>query len=298
MHIKELVQKKQNLENIKLKVNNDKNILLINILNLTKKLSFYLDSALLNSNLLKFLKSKYTISNNFITDSKPTTHKFLFHKTRELYVYITEEQKYGTESYTRYENEILARAKKAEIDLITIGERAESFAQLHKFNQLLHFENTLFKNLTTLLTKTIKILFIENNYTKVNFVLNSNKNFKDVFTVLPLEAFDVAKLLHTESVVDKNSQFLSFAEIYPNIENFIESQISIFLENAINSLITESSFYAAKNNLVTIDKKIKQLDDELLLLTKRINRVKQEKQIEEITFLTKKKRTIFEEGGK
>lgn len=296
MHIKELVQKKQNLENIKIKVNNDKNILLINILNLTKKLSFYLDSALLNSNLLKFLKSKYTISNNFITNPTTTSKNFLFRKPRELYVYITEEQKYGTDSYTRYEKEILARVKKSEIDLITIGERAKNFASQNKFNVLLHFDNTLLKGLTTLLTKTIKILFIENNYSKVHFVLNSNKNFKDPFTVLPLEAFDVDKLVHSESQNLKND-FLLITEIYPNIENFIESQISIFLENAINSLITESSFYAAKNNLVTIDKKIKQLDDELLLLTKRVNRIKQEKQIEEITFLTKKKLTIFEEGN-
>ncbi|AKF41052.1 hypothetical protein AAW50_01195 [Mycoplasmopsis canis] len=296
MHIKELLQKKQNLENIKLKVNNDKNILLINILNLTKKLSFYVDNSLLNSKLLNSLKTKYNIKNNFIQSNKIEQAKNFFRKSKELYVYITEEQKYGTDSYSRYEKEILNRVKNSNIDFITIGERAKMFADQNKLNVIKYFENSSIKNLSTILTKMIRILFVENNYSKVNFVLNSNKNYKDPFTVLPLENFDVDKLLNIETNKNNNLD-INNTKIYPNIENFIESQIFVFLENAVNSLIIESSFYSAKNNLVTIDKKIKQIDEDLLLVSKRVNRFKQEKQIEEIILLTKKKKTIFEEGN-
>ncbi|AMD81166.1 hypothetical protein MCANPG14_01776 [Mycoplasmopsis canis PG 14] len=296
MHIKELLQKKQNLENIKLKVNNDKNILLINILNLTKKLSFYVDNSLLNSKLLNSLKTKYNIKNNFIQSNKIEQAKNFFRKSKELYIYITEEQKYGTDSYSRYEKEILNRVKNSNIDFITIGERAKTFADQNELNVIKYFENSSIKNLSTILTKMIRILFVENNYSKVNFVLNSNKNYKDPFTVLPLENFDVDKLLNIETNKNNNLD-INNTKIYPNIENFIESQIFVFLENAVNSLIIESSFYSAKNNLVTIDKKIKQIDEDLLLVSKRVNRFKQEKQIEEIILLTKKKKTIFEEGN-
>ncbi|CCP24362.1 F0F1 ATP synthase subunit gamma [Mycoplasmopsis cynos] len=296
MHIKDLIQKKRNLENIHVKVNNDKNILLINILNLTRKLSFYVDNALLNSKLLDGLKEKYNIKNNFIQSNKFTQLKHKIKKPRELYIYLTEEQKYGTDSYSRYENEILKRSKDSSIDFISIGERSKNFIESNKLNLLRYFDNSSYPNLTKILTKTIKILFVENNYSKVNFVINSSKNYKDPFTILPLENFDVDKLLQLKERTEWNNSLKDY-KIYPNIENFIEAQIFVYLENVINSLIVESSFYNAKNNLVTIDKKIKQIDEELLIVTKRVNRAKQEKQIEEIILLTQKKKTIFDEGG-
>lgn len=67
MHLKDIIQKKNNLENIRVKVNNDKNILLITIMKLTKKLSFYLDNSLLNIQLINALKNKYSIKNNFVS---------------------------------------------------------------------------------------------------------------------------------------------------------------------------------------------------------------------------------------
>ncbi|MCU9936360.1 hypothetical protein ONA23_05340 [Mycoplasmopsis cynos] len=270
--------------------------MLINILNLTRKLSFYVDNALLNSKLLDGLKEKYNIKNNFIQSNKFTQLKHKIKKPRELYIYLTEEQKYGTDSYSRYENEILKRSKDSSIDFISIGERSKNFIESNKLNLLRYFDNSSYPNLTKILTKTIKILFVENNYSKVNFVINSSKNYKDPFTILPLENFDVDKLLQLKERTEWNNSLKDY-KIYPNIENFIEAQIFVYLENVINSLIVESSFYNAKNNLVTIDKKIKQIDEELLIVTKRVNRAKQEKQIEEIILLTQKKKTIFDEGG-
>ncbi|MCU9938987.1 hypothetical protein NWQ34_05305 [Mycoplasmopsis felis] len=51
-----------------------------------------------------------------------------------------------------------------------------------------------------------------------------------------------------------------------------------------------------QNALVSTNQKSKQLDEEIIKVSKKINRIKQEKQIEEIVLLTKKKKTIFEEG--
>ncbi|MBN4083249.1 F0F1 ATP synthase subunit gamma [Mycoplasma sp. CSL10137] len=303
MHLKDIVQKKNNLEHIKLKVNNDKNILLINIMKLTKTLSFYVENSVLNIQLIEALKNKYNIKNSFIENvSLVKNNNFLksmkskFIKEKELYIYLTEEQKYGTDSYSRYERNILENIKNKETDFITIGNRASQFAKQNNLSVIKSFENSSVNKLAKTLTQMTKILFIDNNYSRVHFVINSNKNFKKPFTILPLENFDIDKIL---GVKNKNrfDETIKDYKIFPNIETFIENQINIFLENSINSLITESSFYSAKNALVATNQKSKQLDDELLKISKRINRVKQEKQIEEIVLLTKKKKTVFEEGG-
>ncbi|MGZ9756671.1 MSC_0622 family F1-like ATPase gamma subunit [Mycoplasma sp. 4423] len=302
MHLKDIIQKKQNFENIKIKVNNDKNILLITIVKLTRKLAFYVDNALLNVQLIQALKNKYNIKNSFIEDiSFVKNNSFLrnlkksFIKEKELYIYLTEEQKYGTDSYTRYEKTILNKIKGKNVDFITIGNRALNFAKSNNLNVIKTFKSSAEKNLARTLAQLTKILYLDSEYKNVHLVINSNKNYKEPFTLLPMSNFDVGKLLniHPENEFDK---VIKDYKIYPNIESFIDNQITIFIENAINSLIIESSFYNAKNALVAANKKVKQLDEELLKVTKQIHRIKQEKQIEEIVLLTKKKQTIFEEG--
>ncbi|WP_416373769.1 hypothetical protein [Mycoplasmopsis felis] len=62
---------------------------------------------------------------------------------------------------------------------------------------------------------------------------------------MPLDNFDVDKLLNIKHTNSLDSVIKTY-KIYPNIEGFIENQIHIFLENAINALIVESSFYNAK----------------------------------------------------
>ncbi|WP_322912818.1 MSC_0622 family F1-like ATPase gamma subunit [Mycoplasmopsis felis] len=298
MHLKDIIQKKNNLENIRVKVNNDKNILLITIMKLTKKLSFYLDNSLLNIQLINALKNKYSIKNNFVSSQNSkliNNFQKILIKDKELYIYLTEEQKYGTDSYTRYETTILENIKNKNADFILIGERAIQFGAKNKLSVVKEFKNSSHKGLAKILTQLTKILFLDSTYKKVHFVINSNKNYKKPFTLLPLDNFDVDKLLNIKHTNSLDSVIKTY-KIYPNIEGFIENQIHIFLENAINALIVESSFYNAKNALVSTNQKSKQLDEEIIKVSKKINRIKQEKQIEEIVLLTKKKKTIFEEG--
>ncbi|WP_027334542.1 MSC_0622 family F1-like ATPase gamma subunit [Mycoplasmopsis felifaucium] len=298
MHLKDLTQKRTNLENIRIKVNNDKNILLITIMKLTKKLAFYVDNSLLNIQLIHALKNKYNIKNNFVGGQQNkilNAIKKVFIKDKELYIYLTEEQKYGTDSYSRYEKTILEKIKSKKADFITIGQRAIKFCADNNLNVIKSFNNSSFPDLAKILTNLVKVLYLDAGYAKVHFVINSNKNYKKPFTILPLDNFDVDKLLNIKQTNSFNSVIQNY-KIYPNIEGFIENQINIFLENAINALVVESSFYNAKNALVSTNQKSKQLDEEILKVSKRINRVKQEKQIEEIILLTKKKKTIFEEG--
>ena len=128
MDLTRLVTKVENLKKINMKVNNDKNILLINMMKLNKNLSYYIQSAIKNKNLIDAVGNQYNIKNMFV--HKNTKSNFLnkikqiFVKQKELWIYTTEQQKYATDSYSRYERYILEKTKNKNVDFITIGDRA------------------------------------------------------------------------------------------------------------------------------------------------------------------------------
>lgn len=71
-------------------------------------------------------------------------------------------------------------------------------------------------------------------------------------------------------------------KIYPDIEKFIDAQINIFLENSIHSLMIESSFYNAKNNLVINNKASKKLNDEITKVSKKMLMAKEKKKLKKL----------------
>lgn len=297
MQLKNLQTRKQNLENIALKVNNDKNILLIDIMKLTKKLKYYVANAVSNKQLINMLEQKYKFRNDFISkqvfksktlDSAFHNLKRKFTKAKQLIVYVTEKQKYSTDSYSRYERLIKNKVKNLPADFITIGERSLSFCNENKYNVLKSFELQKHSTeQTSMLASMIKLLYAEFNYESVHFVINSNKNFNDSFCVLPLKSFDIDKFLNQEQKQNIDAKQFDKFKIFPDIETFLNTQVSIFLENAIQSLMVESSFYESKNTLVNLNQITKQLDEEQLKLSKKLISLKREKEIEEIILLTK-----------
>ncbi|WP_444705081.1 MSC_0622 family F1-like ATPase gamma subunit [Mycoplasma sp. 332] len=293
MHLKKWEEKLQNLEGILTKVNNSKNILLIEIMKLTRKLKFNISNALLNINLINAIKEKYTIKNKLINDSEnnnKTIQKLrnIFKKRSVLWIYLTENQKYSTDSYSRYEKKLLTNVNPKHDDFIAIGQRASEFCNQNKFNVIKSFgeEEKQATNLAWRVSQLVKTLYIDNNYSKVNFVLNTNKNYNGHFTVLPIDEFNINKLVNE---VNKQNSVgdISGYKIYPGIEDFVENEINIILENAIYSLLIESFFYNAKNDLVTTNKIINQIEEDIAKVKKKIIRTKREKEIEEIVLLTK-----------
>ncbi|BAQ54684.1 MSC_0622 family F1-like ATPase gamma subunit [Mycoplasmopsis arginini] len=293
MHLKKWEEKLQNLEGILTKVNNSKNILLIDIMKLTRKLKFNISNALLNINLIKAIKEKYDIKNKLINDSQKEGKlsqkiKNVFKRKSVLWIYLTENQKYSTDSYSRYEKKLLENVNPKKDDFIAIGQRANEFCKQNNFNIIKSFgeEDKQTNNIAWIISQFVKILHIDNNYNKVNFVLNTNKNYNSYFTILPIDQFDVNKLV---SKMDEEKTLFDISDykIYPGIEDFIENEINIFLENAIYSLLIESSFYNAKNDLVTTNKIINQIEEEITKIKKKIIRTKREKEIEEIVLLTR-----------
>lgn len=289
MDLTRLVTKVENLKKINMKVNNDKNILLINMMKLNKNLSYYIQSAVKNKNLIDAVGNQYNIKNMFV--HKNTKSKFLnkikqiFVKQKELWIYTTEQQKYATDSYSRYERYILEKTKNKNVDFITIGDRAYNFCKQNKFNVIKDFPTNTQSVLAFELSQIIKILYFEQNYRKVRFVLNTNKNFKGSFTILPTQEFDVYKL-SSLTLIETNKLDIKDFKIFPNVENFIDNEANIFIENVVNSLLIESSFYTTKNALVTANKIIKDLDENIMKLSRQAMRVKRQNEIEEIIMLT------------
>lgn len=289
MDLTRLVTKVENLKKINMKVNNDKNILLINMMKLNKNLSYYIQSAIKNKNLIDAVGNQYNIKNMFV--HKNTKSNFLnkikqiFVKQKELWIYTTEQQKYATDSYSRYERYILEKTKNKNVDFITIGDRAYNFCKQNKFNVIKDFPTNTQSVLAFELSQIIKILYLEQNYRKVRFVLNTNKNFKGSFTILPTQEFDVYKL-SSSTLIETNKLDIKDFKIFPNVETFIDNEANIFIENVVNSLLIESSFYTTKNALVKANKIIKDLDENIMKLSRQAMRVKRQNEIEEIIMLT------------
>lgn len=289
MDLTRLVTKVENLKKINMKVNNDKNILLINMMKLNKNLSYYIQSAIKSKNLIDAVGNQYNIKNMFVHKNMKSNFlnkiKQIFVKQKELWIYTTEQQKYATDSYSRYERYILEKTKNKNVDFITIGDRAYNFCKQNKFNVIKYFPTNTQSILAFELSQIIKILYLEQNYRKVRFVLNTNKNFKGSFTILPTQEFDVYKL-SSSTLIETNKLDIKDFKIFPNVETFIDNEANIFIENVVNSLLIESSFYTTKNALVTANKIIKDLDENIMKLSRQAMRVKRQNEIEEIIMLT------------
>lgn len=292
MHLKVIEQKKKALNNILLKVNNEKNIFLIKIMKLNQQLGFHTKNAVINRNLILNLQQKYDIKNDLLSKKSFFIKKW---SRKNLWIYITEEQKYSTDSYSRYENTILKENKNSKDDFITIGEQAKSFCQKNKFNILKSYAKKNFqdKEIDELFI-VIKMLYLTAEYSSVRFVINSNKNYDSFFTILPINEFDFDKFVPynaEENSYLENLEITKF-KIYPNINEFVNTELNIFIQNAINALICESSFYSAKSGLVTTNKIIKEIDEQKNKLSRQIARIKNEKEIEELSLLTRNKKTF------
>ncbi|EOA07083.1 Hypothetical protein MYEA_5440 [Mycoplasma yeatsii 13926] len=292
MDLKKVESKLNNFKKIQSKVINDKNILQIEIIKQNSLLTHYLDNALLNQYLILSIKQQYQIKNNLISSTSKTKNKFknFLIKPKQLWIYLTEEQKYQTDSYSRYENHILNNTKNKNIDFITIGKRALEFCLDNKLNAIYNFDLHE-SNLSYKLTEIIKLLFSQKNYQSLCFVINSNKNKTNQFTILPLSEFDITAL--SEKQLDHDSIDISKFRIYPDIDTYLEIQVDNFIKNSIESLLVESSFYKAKNELIRINKIINEVDEEIHNLNKKVTRIKREKEIEELVLLASANKHFF-----
>ncbi|WP_029905600.1 MSC_0622 family F1-like ATPase gamma subunit [Mycoplasmopsis opalescens] len=304
MQLVKLLDKRKKLNFIHKRVSNNKNILLIKIIKMTKKLKFCSKKAFECKNIITVIKKTYKVNNEIVDRNLSLLFGFFKKnilkkvKDPELFVYLTDEQKYGTDSYSRYEKTLIKEAKSKNMHFITIGNRAIEFCKNNDFNVVQHFDawdnsSKFINNFCEL----IKQYYLIGGYKKVNFVLNSNKNHDQYFTILPLKNFNLEKLVGKfEEEFDHS--YLTKGQIFPNVNEFYDNIIDQFIYFSVQALFIESSFYQAKIDLITSNKINSELEESIAKLNKKILSAKREKEIEEINIITRKKKSILNLEGK
>nr|WP_318033869.1 hypothetical protein [Mycoplasmopsis bovis] len=181
------------------------------------------------------------------------------------------------------------------LTLLQLVKERLNFARLNNLNIIYEIDNSdIYSDLSWRLCQIIKFLFAQENYESLHFVINSNKNINGNFTILPVNEFNI-DILSESSYESEDINIKSF-KIFPNIDQYISSQINSFIENSVQSLLVESSFYKSKIGLVSTNKIINELDDEMKKIGKKIIRIKRENEIEEIVLLTSNNKKFLTRG--
>ncbi|MBN0919018.1 MSC_0622 family F1-like ATPase gamma subunit [[Mycoplasma] gypis] len=301
MNLKKLQNKLASYTNIYKVIESEKNITLINILKLSKQNNYFLSRSIQSKHFIEQITQRYEVNNEIIKSSKKIQNKFLQKlklntKTPKLWVYITEKEKYETDSYAKHEESLNKNADFKKDIFISIGERANNFCKQKKANVVFEYKKNDVAFLSNFLPKYIEN-FIENNgYHDINFIINSAKIKDSWLSVLPIEKFNL-RLDEVNKFIPNDIDFKNI-KIYPNIDNFIESEVHSYLTYITLTLLNESSIVNEKYNLIAQNKIINDLEDRLFVLKKFVNREKRQLEVEEISLLSYKKDLIHQRKGK
>ncbi|WP_406617511.1 MSC_0622 family F1-like ATPase gamma subunit [Mycoplasmopsis adleri] len=297
MHIKKVKAKSDSLNKILKVVESKKNITLINILKLSKQINFYFERANQSRILINELSKSREIDVEIL---KPSTEDFfsgikkLFYKKKEikkqshnnLWIYVTEEEKFQTNSYDKHEKSILKYMNKGD-SFIAIGKKAITFVDEHKLNKVLQFEENNVETLSKQLPSFIFNFLKMNGFHRVRFVINSSKIKQNFQEVLPLNEINFN--LKSNNVRLEEQVKINKLNIYPNINSFIESELYSYLTYVSLTLLSESALIYQKYMLVSQNQKINDLEKKQKQLKLKIIRVKRENEVEEMSLISSKK---------
>ncbi|MFA7703320.1 MSC_0622 family F1-like ATPase gamma subunit [Mycoplasmopsis synoviae] len=286
MNVKSLVNKRESYTKIKKIVESDKNITLINILRLSKQNVFYFERSLQAKYYIESLAKRYEIKHSLILQKQLKILSKLS-RVKSIWVYITEEEKFATNSYQRHE-----RNMKKSIDfkrdfLVVIGKRANEFATKHKAHVIFSHDKNDVEFLVKILPKFLQNYLKTNGFHNLNFVINSSKLKEAYLSVLPLNKLNFKIERNLQNKVE--SVDTSKLKIYPEIKEFINSEFESYLTYVSLSLLSESALISEKYKLVALNKTLNDLNEKLRLLNIRIEREKRELEVEQISILFKKK---------
>lgn len=283
MDYKKITQKINVLTNSKLILEVEKNLSLLTIFKLSKTLNINMKRAFENVDNIELIQKKLNFYNNdFLKQG------FFGKNKSNLWIYITEIEKYEVDAYTRYEKNILQKINKKD-KIICVGKRANAFALKNELNIIKNFASTTENNITFEITRLIETYYSIGEFSKVLIVVNSNKITNSELEILPVMKINNGFF---GSNLKSKKRDLTTLNIFPNIKEFIKNEIHNYIFYMLNSLLIESSFYNAKNKLVRENKLIKELDEDIFKYKRKIARIKSERQIEEIVMISKNKSFI------
>ncbi|EFF41612.1 MSC_0622 family F1-like ATPase gamma subunit [Mycoplasmopsis alligatoris] len=278
MDQKKLKQKLNVLNSSQMVLEVEKSLSLLTIFKLSKALNINMHRAYRNKRNIDYVSGLINSTHDYLYDRTLTTKA-------SLWIYVTEVEKYEVDAYTRYEKVILKRKTNDDI-FITIGTRANNFAKTNNLKTLQTFESTEDQNLVLKLISIIKTTYNTGQYSSVRMVVNSNKIHDRYMSIVPVNQVQASFWSYDG---DQNQLKIDKKFIYPNADSFIENEINNYLMYIVQSLLIESSFYTAKNKLVSENKLLNKIEDDIFTIKRKLARIKSEKQIEEIVMLAKNK---------
>ncbi|TNK81980.1 hypothetical protein C4M98_03340 [Mycoplasmopsis pullorum] len=299
MHIKKIKTKLNSFSKLMKIVESNKNITLINILKLSKQISFYYERALSSKRIIESLLGS-NIVNNPILNGETTfnifnikkSNKFSISKT--IWIYVTEEEKYSTNSYLKYEKNLIKNIKKNDL-IIPIGQRAINFATQNKYKILFSHSENQIDYLVHILPEFLLEFIEQNGFFNINFVINSSKTKQSFLSVLPLSKMDFnLNVRHLEMEKEMNIKRMN---IYPNLNKFINSELNSYLTYMVFTLLNESALINEKYKLVAQNQKIHDLEKKYKQMHLSMLRGKRELEVEQLSLLSSKKDLLHTAGN-
>ncbi|MGY6172108.1 MSC_0622 family F1-like ATPase gamma subunit [Candidatus Mycoplasma pogonae] len=289
MNLKNQINKLKSFEKIHQIVDINRNISLIEIQRLNYKITLLYENFSIGKMLLQKLAQKSNIK-NFLLDNFASKNIFknkLKKYEKKLFIYVTENEKYLDGFYDRVELNILKNLNPLD-QIVTIGEKAKQFAiknQIKIYKNIPKPEITEIFSLSEKLGLIIKEDLVNKNFSKIIFGINSNKVNSSQAIIFPINSFEFNYAKNSELEEKIHSNINQFA-FHPSIEEFVENQSILYLQQAIELLLLESTFIIFKNKLINENQMLKKMEEKIKLLNREIIKYKREMEIQEIILIT------------
>ncbi|AWX42576.1 Uncharacterised protein [Metamycoplasma cloacale] len=289
MNIKNIKNKIASTQSLLKIISSNKNITLINILKLTKEISFYYQRAKESKYLIESLDKQYDIYHPLITGKQNLLNVFKLSKNKHkiLWIYITETEQYETNSYSKHEKILTEKFRKNSDFIIAIGKRAIDFTTKNEYEIVYKALENNVEELTRYLPSFIEHFATSQKINGINFLINSSKIKQHYLSVLPLEDFSFDFKHYKSTPVEEIN--VNKLNILPNLNSFVDAEMHSYLTYITLTLLSESALINEKYKLVEQNKKINQLEDREAHLKLSLLRAKRELEVEQISLLTKKK---------
>ncbi|RIV16312.1 MSC_0622 family F1-like ATPase gamma subunit [Mycoplasmopsis gallopavonis] len=298
MHVKKINAKLNSLNKLMKIVESRKNITLINILKLSQRINHFYHHALSSRQLIEQLQSEVATNDELFDEGflRKILNKTLAKKQNSnfensIWIYVTEEEQYSTNSYFKHEQFLSQNIKKNDL-LITIGQRAINFALENKFNVIFEYPENNVEVLSEVLPNFLEYYLQQFSFYNVKFIINSTKLKGNFFEVLPINKLNFE--LPTKKEINLNLNFKKM-KIYPSVDEFISSELNSYLTYITLTLLSESSLIYLKYKLVAENQKIHDLEKKFKQMRLKMLRGKRELEVEQLSLLSKKKDLLHSE---
>lgn len=287
MNLKKIETKLSNLDKIYKIVESNKNVTLINILKLSKSINNYFERSRYSKELIKTIQNKYNVTHELLKASTFSTLIKGKNHFSTIWVYITEVEKFDTDSYKKHETSLKKNFKVGTDVIVAIGKRAVEFATKNNYEIIFKREINEVEILSNILPQYLENYLEANGFHNIKFIINSSKISESYITVFPIHENNFN--FEQSKGITHDLSHLARVKIYPNTTSFIDNEIHNYLTYVTLSLLTESSLIYEKYNLVVQNKTLNDLEEKRRKIRIKLLNEKREIEVEQFSLLSSKR---------